>query len=71
MDALLSDVTAAMTGPPSGWKSTEFIVDLPSAHFGSYGNRAITEVGVELDHLVARLLDALGAPVPRELRDRG
>jgi hypothetical protein len=51
--------------------STQLIIDRPSAHFASYGNPAITEVGVELDNLVAGLLGALGAPVPRELRDRG
>jgi hypothetical protein len=50
---------------------TQFIIDRPSAHFASYGNPAITEVGVELDNLVAGLLGALGAPVPRELRGRG
>jgi hypothetical protein len=50
---------------------TQFIIDRPSAHFASYGNPAITEVGEELDNLVAGLLGALGAPVPRELRDRG
>ena len=50
---------------------TQFIIDRPSAHFASYGNPAITEVGAELDNLVAGLLGALGAPVPRELRDRG
>src|ERR1700733_13722158 len=50
---------------------TQFIIDRPGAHFASYGNSAITEVGLELDKLVAGLLGALGAPVPRELRDRG
>jgi hypothetical protein len=50
---------------------TQFIIDRPSAHFASYGNPAIAEVGAELDNLVARLLGALGAPVPSELRDRG
>jgi hypothetical protein len=50
---------------------TRLIIDRPSPHFASYGNPAITEVGVELDNLVAGLLDALGALVPRELRDRG
>ena len=47
------------------------LIDRPSAHFASYGNPAVTEVGAELDSLVAGLLGALGAPVPRELRDRG
>jgi hypothetical protein len=41
---------------------TQFIIDRPSAHFASYDNPAITEVGVELDKLVAGLLGALGAP---------
>jgi hypothetical protein len=50
---------------------TQFIIDRPSAHFASYDNPAITEVGVELDKLVAGLLGALSAPVPPELHDRG
>jgi hypothetical protein len=35
--------------------NTQFIIDLPSVHFASYGNPAITDVGVELDKLVAGL----------------
>jgi hypothetical protein len=50
---------------------TQFVIDRPSAHFASYGSPAITEVGTELDNLVAGLLGALGAPVPRELRELG
>jgi Domain of unknown function DUF302 len=44
-----------------------FVIDQPSALFGSFGNTDITEVGRHLDALVATLLDALGAVVPAEL----
>ncbi|MFG1708106.1 DUF302 domain-containing protein [Nonomuraea sp. M3C6] len=43
-------------------------VDQPSSRFGSYGNPEIAAVGRELDGMLADLLDALGAPVPSELR---
>jgi hypothetical protein len=45
-----------------------FAVDQPSLLFGSYGNPAITAVGVELDGLLATLIDLLGGEVPAELR---
>ena len=45
-----------------------FVIDQPSALFGSFGNADITEVGRHLDALVATLLDALGATVPAELQ---
>jgi hypothetical protein len=35
--------------------------------FGSFGNPAITEVGIELDRKLAALLELLGAPVPDAL----
>ena len=44
-----------------------FVIDQPSALFGSFGNADITKVGRHLDALVATLLDALGAAVPAEL----
>ena len=44
-----------------------FVIDQPSALFGSFGNADITKVGRHLDTLVATLLDALGAVVPAEL----
>jgi hypothetical protein len=44
-----------------------FVIDQPSALFGSFGNADITKVGRHLDALVATLLDALGAVVPAEL----
>jgi Domain of unknown function DUF302 len=47
---------------------TQFAVDQPSTRFDSFGNPAIAEVGRELDHKLAGLLEALGAPVPSELR---
>jgi hypothetical protein len=44
-----------------------FVIDRPSALFGSFGNADITKVGRHLDALIATLLDALGAVVPAEL----
>jgi Domain of unknown function DUF302 len=44
-----------------------FVIDQPSALFGSFGNPDITKVGRHLDALIATLLDALGAVVPAEL----
>ena len=45
-----------------------FVIDQPSALFGSFGNADITEVGRHLDALVGTLLDALGAVVPAGLQ---
>ena len=45
-----------------------FVIDQPSALFGSFGSADITKVGRHLDALVATLLDALGAVVPTELQ---
>lgn len=45
-----------------------FTVDQPSAQFGSCGIPAVTEVGIELDHKLAALLEALAVPVPDVLR---
>jgi uncharacterized protein (DUF302 family) len=45
-----------------------FTVDQPSAQFGSFGIAEITEVGIELDHKLAALLEALEVPVPEVLR---
>jgi hypothetical protein len=47
--------------------SAFFVIDQPSALFGSFGSADITKVGRYLDALVATLLDALGADVPAEL----
>jgi hypothetical protein len=47
--------------------ATWFCVDQPSTHFGSFGDPAITEVGIELDRKLAALLEHLGAPVPPAL----
>ena len=47
-----------------GW----FTVDQPSAQFGSFGIPEVTEVGIELDHKLAALLEALDVPVPDVLR---
>lgn len=54
----------------AGPGSTVLAVDQPSLLFGSYGNAAITAVGVELDGLLAALVDALGGDVPAALRDQ-
>ena len=47
-----------------------FTVDQPSAQFGSFGIPAVTEVGIELDHKLTALLEALAVPVPDVLRQR-
>jgi hypothetical protein len=47
---------------------TWFSVDQPSTRFSSFGDPAITAVGLELDHKLAALLEHLGAPVPPALR---
>lgn len=68
------DARAMMYAPPHTviWEDHEggawFTVDQPSAQFGSFGVAQIAEVGIELDHKLAALLEALGAPVPDVLR---
>ena len=47
--------------------TTWFTVDQPSTRFRSFDDPAITEVGLELDHKLAALLEYLGAPVPQAL----
>jgi hypothetical protein len=47
--------------------TTWFSIDQPSTRFSSFGNPAIAEVGFELDHKLAALLEHLGAPVPPAL----
>jgi hypothetical protein len=47
--------------------TTWFSVDQPSTRFSSFGDPAITEVGLELDRKLAALLVHLGAPVPPAL----
>jgi hypothetical protein len=47
--------------------ATWFTVDQPSTRFGSFNMPEITEVGIELDHKLAALLEHLGAPVPAAL----
>ncbi|HMJ36262.1 MAG TPA: DUF302 domain-containing protein [Baekduia sp.] len=49
--------------------TTWFSVDQPSTRFSSFGDPAITDVGLELDHKLAALLEHLGAPVPPALRE--
>lgn len=47
-----------------------FTVDQPSAQFQSFGIPEITQVGIELDHKLAALLEALAVPVPDALGRR-
>src|SRR5271154_6660514 len=47
--------------------ATWFTVDQPSTRFGSFSTPQITEVGIELDHKLAALLQHLEAPVPAAL----
>ena len=46
-----------------------FTVDQPSKQFASFDIPQITKVGIELDHKLAALLDALEVPVPPELKE--
>jgi hypothetical protein len=50
--------------------TTWFSVDQPSSRFASFGDPAITDIGLELDHKLAALLEHLDAPVPPALRAR-
>jgi hypothetical protein len=47
--------------------TTWFSIDQPSTRFRSFGDPAITDVGLELDRKLAALLEHLGAPVPPTL----
>jgi hypothetical protein len=49
--------------------TTWFSIDQPSSRFRSFGDTAISNVGVELDHKLAALLEHLGAPVPPTLTE--
>ena len=46
-----------------------FTVDQPSKQFASFDIAEIAEVGIELDHKLAALLDALAVPAPHELSE--
>jgi uncharacterized protein (DUF302 family) len=48
--------------------SAWFTVDQPSTQFASFAIPVIKEVGIELDHKLAALLEALHVPVPDVLR---
>lgn len=52
----------------SGPDGTVLAVDQPSLLFGSYGDPAITAVGVELDGLLATLVELLDGDAPAALR---
>ena len=47
--------------------ATWFTFDQPSTRFGSFNTPQITEVGIELDHKLAALLEHLDVPVPAAL----
>jgi uncharacterized protein (DUF302 family) len=53
------------------WEDTDgdawFTADQPSTQFGSFGIPEVAEVGIELDQKLAKLLEALAAPVPEAL----
>ena len=51
-----------------GAEGTVLAVDQPSLLFGSYGNAEIAAVGVELDGLLATLIELLDGDVPAALR---
>jgi hypothetical protein len=59
---LYAPLRTAIHEDPAG--TTWFSVDQPSTRFRSFSDPAITDVGLELDHKLAALLDHLGAPVP-------
>jgi uncharacterized protein (DUF302 family) len=50
------------------WEDAEgaawFSVDQPSTQFASFAIPEVTDVGIELDHKLAALLDALDVPTP-------
>lgn len=46
---------------------TRFAIELPSKTLSSFGRDEIAQVGYDLDHKLARLLDVLGAEVPSAL----
>jgi hypothetical protein len=49
--------------------SSQITVDQPSKQFASFGIPEIADVGIELDHKLAALLETLTVPVPAELRE--
>lgn len=48
--------------------SAWFTADQPSTQFASFDDPDIAQVGIELDHKLAALLDTLAVPVPTKLR---
>jgi hypothetical protein len=50
--------------------ATWFSFDQPSTRFRTFGNPAITYIGLALDHKIALLLEHLDVPVPIELSDQ-
>ena len=47
--------------------TTRLAIDQPSTRFASFGDPAVTAVGIALDRKVAALLESLDAPVPTAL----
>ena len=62
---LYAPLHTAIWGPPSG--PAHFTFDQPSDQFGSFDRPEIAEVGKELDHKLAALLEHLGVAVPKAL----
>jgi hypothetical protein len=48
-------------------EGTRFTIDQPSTTLSSLGRDEITQVGIDLDHKLAKLLDALGLEPPAAL----
>ena len=48
--------------------SAWFTADQPSTQFASFDNHDIAQVGIELDHKLAALLDTVAVPAPTKLR---
>lgn len=44
-----------------------FLIERPSDQFAAYGDKRIAEVGLQLDHKLAHLLEVLDVPVPSGL----
>jgi hypothetical protein len=59
---LYAPLRTVISQPPGG--PTLFSTEQPSRQFASLGNPDIAAVGIELDHKLAGLLDALHLPVP-------
>ncbi|MET7393051.1 hypothetical protein ABZS66_06080 [Dactylosporangium sp. NPDC005572] len=59
---LYAPLRTVISQSPGG--PTRFVIEQPRLQFASLGNPDVTPVGIELDHKLAALLDALHWPVP-------